>query len=292
MSESHTPATSSLYVPGDQPNLHTKALTSDTHAVIFDLEDAVTWPAKETALHAVCRTLLGGVSDTQVWVRIEPSLRESQIKTLPLPAVTGIVVPKATWTSMDEVAALLEDQERRAGLPVGSVGLIALLETAEGILDVRRIARHPRARRLGIGEVDLAADLGVGPSGPGVDPWTTIRIQLVLAAAAAGIPGPIAPVHRNVTDLDGLRTSSRAFAALGFRARTVLSPRQIDVVNLSFRPEPSTEAWALAVMQSFGAAPERGVAMTPDGEMVDIATVRQAARLLGVSVPDPSGGAP
>jgi citrate lyase subunit beta / citryl-CoA lyase len=273
-------ARSLLYTPGDRADLHAKALASGADAVIFDLEDAVAAEAKDAAVRAVTATVERvGVDGPGLWVRVEPSLLEEQLDTLApgLGALRGIVVPKASRALLDTAQDALARVERDAGVPASALRVIALLETADAVLEVREIARAPRVAQLAVGEVDLGASLGMAADASG---WDVIRTQVVLASAAADLDGPIAPVHRHIHDDAGLAASCQRFANEGYRARTILSPRQVDIVNAHFGPTEAQLAWARSVVRSAQAPSAGAVTLTADGEMIDAAVVRRAASLL------------
>src|SRR6476620_1637941 len=95
-----------LYVPGDRPERFSKALASDADAVIFDLEDAVALPAKAAARDAVVAHLQQPADRVEQWVRINAGERGiADLDAIAdLPGLTGIFVPKATRSALDELA--------------------------------------------------------------------------------------------------------------------------------------------------------------------------------------------
>lgn len=111
---------------------------------------------------------------------------------------------------------------RRVAQVLGpDVPLIALIETARGVLEAARIAAVARVRRLALGTFDLAAELGIDPADRAA--LSATRQQLVLAAAAAGLPGPIDGVTAAIDDAERLTDDTRYGARLGFAASSAFT---------------------------------------------------------------------
>jgi citrate lyase subunit beta/citryl-CoA lyase len=68
-----------------------------------------------------------------------------------------------------------------------------LIETARGLRDVDAVAGHPRVGVLQLGELDLAADLGLYPA-PDEAELLYARSRVVTSSAAAGLLPPVAAV--------------------------------------------------------------------------------------------------
>lgn len=264
-----------LYVPGDRVDRMPKALSAGADAVIVDLEDAVAADAKDTARAAVVAFLSelapGGPA---VLVRINATSVPQDLDALEpvLNRLDALYVPKATVSLLEQVDALLG---------VRALPVVALVESAQGLLDAAPLARHRRVRNLAIGEADLTAELGIGPdAGPEV--LAPLRMTVIVASAAAGIDPPTGPVSTEVRDLTGYRASTEAVRAMGFGARSAIHPDQVGVINEVFTPTAEELAAARAVVEGHDAALARGEAVHVDdrGRMVDEAVVRAARRLL------------
>jgi citrate lyase subunit beta / citryl-CoA lyase len=257
--------TSYLYVPGDRMERFERALASGADAVIYDLEDAVTVAAKPDALAAVTAHLRAPANHgIEQWVRINSGDRgQADLRAIAhLPGLAGVVVPKTIRAALDH----LDDTAK--------VRKIALIETAAALFDLQRIATAECIAALAIGEVDLAAELGIEPSPDEHELWPT-RMQVVAASAAAGLQGPIGPVHTNLHDANGLRASTTALRRAGFGARQAIHPKQVDVINTM---KPSTEELerALGLLQRARSA--GGVWIDETGRMIDEAVLRIARR--------------
>src|SRR5439155_10831614 len=153
-----------------------------------------------------------------------------------------------------------------------------LIESASAVLELPLIVAHDAVVVLAMGEVDLAADLGVMPSPDERELWP-FRMQVVAASAAGGRRPPIGPVFTAVRDLDGLREHTIGLRRAGFEARQAIHPDQVAVINDVMTPtaEEVDEAHALvALLDAAGG----GVCVDAQGRMVDEAVLRRARRTI------------
>lgn len=269
-----------LYVPADQEDKLLKAGGTRVDALILDLEDAVAPDRKDTA-RSNLRSWFERTTDRsthELWVRVDADTVEEDLAVLPGHGRVGVVLPKAEPETLHRLDDLLGRWEEGAAVPRGSVRVLALLETAPGMASVDQVARAPRVHRLGLGEADLAADLGLVP-GPGRDEFAPLRMSVVLASAVARLPPPIGPVETAVRDVERLREGTRKLLRQGFRARTLLSPRQIPVVEEVFTPSEEEVRRAEAVLSALEG---EGTGATTDeyGGFVDEAVARAAREVL------------
>lgn len=262
-----------LYVPGDRPEVVTKALASGADVVIVDLEDAVA-PDRKAYARAATAELLSAPPPVPVHVRVnalDTPEAESDLKTLsPLPGLTALRLPKIT--SPDEVARVAE---RTAPAEGGAIPLYALLESALGVERAYDIAvAHPALRGIALGEADLRADLGACHE-RALD-WP--RSRVVVAARAAGLPSPAQSIYPDTKDLEGLASSSAHGRALGFFGRAALHPRQLPVIERAYTPTPQEVESAEETLRAATTAP--GAQALPDGRFIDPAVVAAAHRTL------------
>ncbi|MEI4273732.1 CoA ester lyase [Klenkia sp. LSe6-5] len=272
-----------LYVPGDRPDRFAKALASGAGAVVLDLEDAVPPAGKDAARAAVVDWLAGPPVDAQVWVRVGTGERgRDDVDAVARGArLTGVVLPKAsTRALLDRVHEQLLAAETATGRAPCSLGVSPLVESAAGVLAAPALASGPRVRCLQLGEVDLAADLGVTPGPDGAE-LLLARSTVVLASAAAGIAPPPAAVSTEFRDLVAFEAETRRLLALGFRGRACIHPAQVEVVERVCRPSAEEVAAARDVLVRLAASP--GVAVGADGKLLDEAVARKARATLGLA---------
>jgi len=272
-----------LYVPGSAPERFAKAEAAGPGAVILDLEDAVGQADKVTARGHVAGYLRTRASATpQAWVRINTGAAGyADLDAVAGPALRGVVVPKTeSAEQLIELDARLAALEAGLGLPKGRIAVSPLIESGQGLVDVDAIAAGPRVTCLQLGEVDLAADLGLEP-GPDELELLYARSRVVVASSAAGIARPVAPVSTQFRDLDWFATSTRALRRLGVFARACIHPAQLAAVHEVFAPSAEELDAARDVLQRLEAA-RGGAAVDAAGRMIDEAVARQARRVLAV----------
>lgn len=280
-----TRARSHLYVPGDRPLMLAGAAGRGADTLILDLEDAVAPSAKAAAREAVGAHLsaAGAAAAPQLWVRVNswPACL-ADLDAVVGPALRGVCLAKTRDAAeVARVAGELSRLEAERGIEPGTIVVSPLLETAAAVLRAAEIAAAPRVARLQVGEADLKVDLGV-ETGPDERELWWVRSSVVVASAAAGIDPPVAPVSTNFADLDALRESTIGLKRMGYHGRACIHPAQVAVVNEVFTPTPAEVERARTLMARYHAAlgDGRGAFTDADGNMVDLAVVRAARRVL------------
>jgi citrate lyase subunit beta/citryl-CoA lyase len=266
-----------LFVPGDRSEMLAKAGSRGADAVIADLEDAVSATNKDQAREMVTAWLgAAGASDTgERWVRFNSGDSfMADVEALAGTSFDGAVLSKVL--TPEEVAESVQILSE-AGL---CSAVIPLIETARGLLTCAAIAEVSGVHRLMIGEADLGAELGLVAGDPA---WDGIRMQIVVASAAARIHPPIGPVDPEFADLATLARDTLRLRSLGFSGRAAIHPAQIAVIHEGLAPSTEEIAHATDVLTASAAAQGDAVGafVGPDGTMVDDAYVRWARRIIG-----------
>ena len=252
-----------LFCPADRPDRYAKAIDR-ADAVILDLEDAVAEVAKSAARESL---VANPIDPARVIVRVNPASTPhlvDDLAALRRTAYRTVMLAKCEGTG-DLVA--LEDFD-----------VIALCETARGVLAAPDIASVPIVSALMWGAEDLVASLGGAssryPDGRYRDVARHARSQVLLAAGANGVAA-IDAVHLDLADADGLRSEAEDAAALGFAATACVHPDQVDVVRAAYAPAPERLEWARALLAE-AAVRERDGVFAFRGQMVDAPLLRQA----------------
>lgn len=255
-----------LFVPGDRPERIAKAQASGADAVIVDLEDAVA-PGNKTAAREAAAGALDAAQPVVLRINGADTVWfDDDVRLLADPGIAAVMLPKATAAA---VAAL-----RAAG---GGKPVLALVETAAGMADLAALAAAGVAR-LVFGSIDLQLDLDIGDDDLALLPF---RMQLVLAARAAGLPPPVDGVTTAFDDAPRIEAEARRARQLGFGAKLCVHPRQVPIVNDAFSPGAAELAWAQRVVDAAAAA--GGAAVAVDGRMVDAPVLARAHRLLAAA---------
>lgn len=247
-----------LYVPGSRPDRFDKAAATGAE-VILDLEDSVAPADRPTARAHIAAWLARHRGPVQVRVNA-PGSADQAADLAALPPHVAVRVPKVSGPG--DLAGLWDR-------PVH-----VLVESALGVERAFDLSRVPGVVSIGLGEADLAAELGLEDE----QAFAWIRSRVVVAAAAAGLPAPLMSAYPVLDDLDGLAASCRRGRALGMWGRAAVHPRQVAVIREVFSATEGERVWArdvLAAVDDSG-----GVGRAQDGSMIDAAMARRARRLL------------
>jgi citrate lyase subunit beta/citryl-CoA lyase len=255
-----------LFCPADRPDRYAKALER-ADAVILDLEDAVAPSRRGSARSALTANPL---DPDRVIVRVNgfgtPDFAPD-LEALAATAYRYVMLPKAS--SDVDFAAL------------GSYQVVALCETALGIVSALAVAASPAVVALMWGAEDLVASMGGTSSRDPDGGYRTVvahaRATVALAAAARG-KAMIDTVHLDITDHSGLLAEASDAAALGFAATACIHPSQVAIVRDAYRPSDADVAWARSVLHAVASA-DGGVVQV-DGRMVDEPVLRHAESML------------
>ena len=252
-----------LFCPADRPDRYAKAMER-ADAVILDLEDAVAEVAKSAARESL---VANPIDPARVIVRVNPAStphHADDLAALRRTAYRTVMLAKCEGT-VDLVA-------------LEGFDVIALCETARGVLAAPEIASVDLVSALMWGAEDLVASLGGAssryPDGRYRDVARQARSQVLLAAGANGVAA-IDAVHLDLADADGLRSEAEDAAALGFAATACVHPGQVDVVRAAYAPAPERLEWARALLAEASVRERAGV-FAFRGQMVDAPLMRQA----------------
>ncbi len=258
-------ARSLLFVPGSRPDRFAKAASAGADLVVVDLEDAVLPADKGDAREAVAAWLRGS---GRAAVRVNGTTRPEHVADLAalagIPGLLAVVVPMA-----EDPAAMVAAYQRLAG----AVPLIALVETALGVQRSAELAAATGVVRLAFGHLDLAANTGSALSDRAL---LFARSTLVLASAAARLPGPVEGVTTDVEDPSVAGAEAALARELGFTGKLCVHPRQVEAVNTAFTPTQDEIDWAERVL---GAGQMSGV-VAVDGQMVDAPVIARAESVM------------
>jgi citrate lyase subunit beta/citryl-CoA lyase len=257
----------------------------EADGVMIDLEDAVPLAEKDAA-RLLTRNFLRFYAerDKEMFVRINgldtPYAADDLREVLPaLP--DGIRLPKADKPEVVELLdTLLTEQEEALGLPVGHFKIIPSIESAQGVLNCVDTARaSSRIVALAFGAEDFTASMQIDRTKTGEELFSA-RTNVVWAAKAADIQ-VIDTIFPDVNDMEALRAETELIKRLGFTGKSLVNPRQIEVVHDVFRPTQAEIDLALEVMDAIQRAREMGTGVISlKGRMVDAPVVTRAARVL------------
>lgn len=289
-----------LFVPGDQQARLNKAaglaaggvassdgMTVPLDAVIADLEDGVALANKASA-----RATLSAALREQDFGSAERIVRINPVGTSYwLDDLAGTIDARpdsiliAKVEAADQVTAVadwLTEAEIARGWPVGAIALLALLETARGIVFAREIAAASnRLTALCFGAEDLAGSTGAIRQ-PDLSEAAYARSALALHAKAFGLQAIDTPFIRlGDAALPDLAAEARSALVLGYDGKLAIHPAQIPVITGAFAPSTEEVAAARRLIEAYDAQQASGFgAFAFEGRMIDMPAVRHARAVL------------
>lgn len=281
-----------LYVPGIDQHKLDKILGMPEGSFILDLEDAVAVSQKPQARETVRAFLAAHGSEFDLHVRVNSLDTDhtlDDLGTVVVPGLSGIVLPKVVSAHDIAIADwLIGQQERRNGLEVGSIPIMAIIETAEGVARVDEIAgAAPRLRRLSFGAGDFSLDIGLDwpPLGGRLSATLiSAKAALVLASRRHGLLPPHDSVYPDVRDLETLRLEAEEARGLGFSGKHAIHPAQRPVIEATFAPSFRQLKWAQRVVETFEESERNGIAAIQiEGRFIDYPVVARARQVLALA---------
>lgn len=282
----YQPKRTVLYVPASNQRALAKTGQLHVDAIIYDLEDSVAVPMKQSAREMLRQHLNDQVSNEHAPLRavringLNTEWGQDDIKFAAQLNFDAIVLPKTeTPQHIIEAALKLDDYDAPQHCHIW-----AMIETPRGILNADEIARLAQrsAARLKCfiaGTNDIALTTGVKLSGgrQALIPW---MMQIILAARAGGLD-VLDGVYNNFQDQDGFKAECEQGAQLGFDGKTLIHPAQITIAQALYSPSPEDIKWAGQVISAFK-QPENNTkgAIALNGSMVEQLHIRQAKRIL------------
>lgn len=273
-----------MFSPGNSPTKLQTAGIYGADTVIFCLEDAVAISEKDAARHLVHNAIKNIKYPCEVAVRINHIQTPYGLDDLKvvLPAKPDMIrLPKAEYASdIVEVDHIISEAEIKNGFEPGSIKMMAAIETAVGLRNAYEIATASnRMVAIAIGGEDFIADLKTSRTKEGHELFAA-RSQLVLAARAAGLQA-IDTVFSDVNDEETFYKETKFIKELGFDGKSVITPRQIRIVNEIFTPSEKEITHAKRVLAAYQEALSRNSGVIAlDGKMIDTPIVQRAERTL------------
>ena len=303
------PRRSELAVPGSNPSLFEKSAKSKADIIFLDLEDAVAPNDKEQAR----RNIIAALNEVE-WGSKTMMVRINGLDTHYMyrdvvdvveacPRLDMILIPKvgvaADVYALDMLVTQIETAKQRAK----HIGFEVLIETALGMANVEAIAKSSRRlEAMSFGVADYAASTrarttvigGVNPD-YGVladkdseggrnyfwaDQWHAAQTRMLIACRAYGLR-PIDGPFGDFSDADGYLAAAKRAAVLGYEGKWAIHPSQIELANQVFTPSKAEVTKARRILEAMDEAAKEGKgAVSLDGRLIDIASIRMAEALL------------
>jgi malyl-CoA/(S)-citramalyl-CoA lyase len=304
---------SELAVPGSSPHMFEKAAVSDADIVFLDLEDAVAPDQKVQARRNIVQALndvdwgkktlsvrINGL-DTHYMYRDVVDVLEQGGDRLDL-----LMIPKVGTAADVYALDMLVTQIENAMGRTKRIGFEMIIETALGMANVEAIAGASRRNEsLHFGVADYAASTRarttmIGGPNPhyGVltggaedqdrafhwgDMWHYAIARMVVAARAHGLR-PIDGPFGDFSDSEGFKAQANRAATLGCEGKWAIHPKQIALANEVMGPSEADLEKARRILAAMEQATKEGKgAVSLDGRLIDIASIKQAEGLVNMA---------
>ena len=198
--------------------------------------------------------------------------------------VDVVRMPKTeTADEVREMEAEIERVEKEIGC-LGRTKIMAAIESALGVVNAYAIATaSKRMMGIALGAEDYCANLKTQRTPEGIE-LLLARQTIVVAARAAGIDA-LDTVYSNLNDMETFRKEVEQIHKMGFDGKSIINPRQIDIVNEVFTPSQKAIDKAMAVVGAIKEAEKRGSGVIAlNGKMVDRPVVLRAQRTIDLAV--------
>ncbi len=300
---------SELAVPGSNPAMFEKAAKSAADIVFLDVEDAVAPDDKAQAR----KNIIEGLNDID-WGRKTMMVRINGLDTHYMyrdvvdiveacPRLDMILIPKVGTPADVYAIDMMVTQIETAMGRTKRIGFEVLIETALGMANVEAIAQSSkRLEAMSFGVADYAAStrarttvIGGVNKDSGVltdrdadghreyfwtDPWHAAQTRMMVACRAYGLR-PIDGPFGDFSDTDGYLSAANRAAVLDYEGKWAIHPSQIELANQVYTPSEAEVTRAKRIMQAMDEAAKAGKgAVSLDGRMIDIASIRMAEALL------------
>jgi malyl-CoA/(S)-citramalyl-CoA lyase len=300
---------SELAVPGSNPGMFEKAAVSAADIIFLDLEDAVAPDDKEQAR----KNIVQGLNDVD-WGTKTMMIRINGLDTHYMyrdvvdiveacPRLDMILIPKAGTAADVYAVDMLVTQIESAKKRTKRIGFEVLIETALGMANVEAIAQSSkRLEAMSFGVADYAASTRARTTVIGgvnkdsvvltdkdeqgrrqtfwTDPWHAAQTRMMVACRAYGLR-PIDGPFGDFGDPDGYRAAANRAAVLGYEGKWAIHPSQIELANEVFTPSKAEVTKARRILEAMGQAAKEGKgAVSLDGRLIDIASIRMAEALI------------
>ncbi|MDY6258389.1 MAG: citrate (pro-3S)-lyase subunit beta [Bacteroidales bacterium] len=277
-----------MFVPGNNPGMMQDAFIYGPDSIMLDLEDSVTMAEKDSARLLVYNALKTiDYGNTEMVVRINPlntPYGKKDIEAVVKAGVDVIRMPKTeTAEEVVEVEREIEKVEKEIGC-LGRTQIMAAIESALGIVNAYAIATaSKRMMGIALGAEDYSANLKTQRT-PGGAELLLARETIVVAARAAGIAA-LDTVYSNLNDMDTFLKEVELIKTLGFDGKSIINPRQIEIVNEVFTPSEKAIEKSKVILAAIKEAEQRGSGVIAvNGKMIDRPVVLRAQRTIDLAI--------
>ena len=274
-----------MFLNAQKPGLIKDPYIYKPDSIMLDLEDAVAENQKDAARFSLYHALkeinyrgcervvrINGL-DTPYW--------EEDIHCAVAGGCDAIRIPK-TESALDvqRVETVVEECEKKYGIPEGHTLIMAAIESARGVMKALDICEaSERLFGIALSGGDYTKDLQTHITGTGLE-LMGARQNMIIAARAAGVQC-FDTVYTNLDDMEGFRHDVETIHLMGFDGKSIINPRQINIIHEIFTPTQKDIIFAEKVVKEIDEKKAQGIGVfTVDGKMIDIAFYDGAKRTI------------
>ena len=254
-------------------------------SIMLDLEDAVAEKEKDAAryslFHALKEINYRGVERVVRINGLDTPYWKEDIRCAVAGGCDAIRIPK---TESAQDVKLVEEHviaaEKEFGIPEGRTLIMAALESARGIMKALDICEaSERLFGIALSGGDYTKDLQTHITGTGIE-LMGARQNMVIAARAAGVQC-FDTVYTDLDNMEGFKQDVETIHLMGFDGKSIINPRQIEIVHEIYTPTQKDIIFAEKVVKEIDDKKAKGIGVfTVDGKMIDIAFYDGAKRTI------------
>lgn len=272
---------SMLFVPGSNAAMLSNSFIYTPDAIMFDLEDSVSIREKDTARMLVFNALQHPMyQDIETIVRVnglDTRFGPLDVKAVVKAGVNAVRLAKTDCAAdVHQMEALIAEAEEEFGREPGSTKMLAAIESAMGINNAVEIATaSDRLIGIALGAEDYVRDLRTQRTAEGTE-LLFARCSILQAARAAGIMA-FDTVYSDANNEQGFTHEAEHIKSLGFDGKSLINPRQIEIIHNIFAPSQQEVDYANAVIEVAAEAEAQGSGVVSlNGKMVDAPIIERA----------------
>ena len=277
-----------MFLNAQKPGLIKDPYIYRPDSIMLDLEDAVAENQKDAArfslFHALraidyrgCeRVVRINALDTPYW--------KEDIRCCVAGGCDAIRIPK---TERAQDVKIVEDAvaqaEREFNIPEGKTLIMAAIESARGVMKSMEICESSeRMFGIALSGGDYTKDLQTHITGTGLE-LMGARQNMIIAARAAGVQC-FDTIYTDLDDMEGFKKDVETIHLMGFDGKSIINPRQINIVHEIFTPSQKDIIFAEKVVKEIDDKKAKGIGVfTVDGKMIDIAFYDGAKRVINLA---------
>lgn len=277
-----------MFLNAQKPGLIKDPYIYKPDTIMLDLEDAVAQNQKDAArfslYHALQEIDYRGVERVVRINSLDTPYWREDVRVCVAGGCDAIRIPKTEAAGdVKLVEEAVNAAEEEFGVEHGRTMIMAAIESARGVMNALQICEaSDRLFGIALSGGDYTKDLQTHITGTGIE-LMGARQNMLIAARAAGVQC-FDTVYTNLDDMEGFRQDVETIHLMGFDGKSIINPRQINIVHEIFTPSEKDIIFAEKVVREIDEKKAQGIGVfTVDGKMIDIAFYDGAKRTIALA---------